>query len=188
MLETHAIRAVPPCEASPLFNMTIGGETYHDLPHTAPYSEKGATMAKLSVREAAKRFDVSRPTLVKHLKNGKISGEPLTNGGWLIDPAEMIRAGYAARLSAVNEPSTLPGKITITATSGLSNHKTENNHLAENLNAKLAATLADLEKERILRSAAEQLAAERAAHIEDLRRMLPAPQTKAGRRSGWWPW
>ena len=39
-------------------------------------------MAKLSVREAAKRFDVSRPTLVKHLKSGKISGEALTGGAW----------------------------------------------------------------------------------------------------------
>ena len=34
--------------------------------------------------------------------------------------------------------------------------------------------------------AAETLAEERAAHIEDLRRMLPAPE--AGQRKRWWPW
>ena len=142
-------------------------------------------MAKLSVREAAKRFDVSRPTLVKHLKSGKISGEALTGGGWLIDPAEMVRAGYAARLSVVNEPETLPGRLTTIAPSASANFTTENKALAADLNAELAAARADLEKERILRSAAEALAAERAAHIEDLRRMLPAPEAKAKR--GWWP-
>jgi excisionase family DNA binding protein len=142
-------------------------------------------VAKLSVREAAKRFDVSRPTLVKHLKSGKISGEALTGGGWLIDPAEMVRAGYAARLSVVNEPEPLQGRLTTIAPSASANFTTENKALAADLNAELAAARADLEKERILRSAAEALAAERAAHIEDLRRMLPAPAAKAKR--GWWP-
>lgn len=31
-------------------------------------------MVKVSISEAAKRFDVSRPTLLKHLKSGRISG------------------------------------------------------------------------------------------------------------------
>ena len=74
-----------------------------------------ATGAKLSVREAAKRFDVSRPTLVKHLKSGKLSGEPVDGGGWLIDPSEMVRAGYPARAGVVNEPDSVPVKVTTIA-------------------------------------------------------------------------
>lgn len=34
-------------------------------------------MAKLSVRAAAAQFEVSRPTLTKWLKGGKITGEKL---------------------------------------------------------------------------------------------------------------
>lgn len=68
-------------------------------------------MAKLSVRAAAAQFDVSRPTLTKWLKSGKISGErqsPEDGGGWLIDPAELIRAGVKARSEHKAEPVTCP--------------------------------------------------------------------------------
>lgn len=51
--------------------------------------------------------------------------------------------------------------------------------------AELSALKADLVAERIRREAAETLAAERLAHIEDLRRMLPGPDAKPRR---WWPW
>ncbi|MBC7739545.1 MAG: helix-turn-helix domain-containing protein, partial [Candidatus Saccharibacteria bacterium] len=69
-------------------------------PILPPFTDAGANVVKLSVREAAKRFNVSRPTLVKRLKIGQLSGEPVTGGGWLIDPAELIRAGYVARVEA----------------------------------------------------------------------------------------
>lgn len=134
-------------------------------------------MAKLSVREAAKRFDVSRPTLVKRLKSGQLSGEPVTGGGWLIDPAELIRAGYVARGDG--------GQV----------HHGKNQELtgiAGGLpvkgDAEIAALRAELEQERIRRAAAEVLAEERARHIEDLRRMLPAPDAGPARKRGWWRW
>ncbi len=131
-------------------------------------------MAKLSVREAAKRFDVSRPTLVKRLKSGQLSGEPVTGGGWLIDPAELIRAGYVAR--GDGGPVDRGDKIEL---SGVASP------LPGAADAEVAGLKAALEAERIRRAAAEVLAAERLQHIEDLRRMLPAPEAKPRR---WWPW
>jgi excisionase family DNA binding protein len=132
-------------------------------------------VVKLSVREAAKRFDVSRPTLVKHLKSGKLSGEPVDGGGWLIDSAEMVRAGYKARVEVVNPAATVPGNLTTIASPAVVND-----------GAEIAALKAALAQAETRATVAEALATERAAHIEDLRRMLPAPDAKPKR--SWWPW
>lgn len=56
-------------------------------------------MANLSLREAVKHFDVSRPTLQKALKSGKISGVQDGQGHWTIDPAELTRIYRPRRLS-----------------------------------------------------------------------------------------
>jgi excisionase family DNA binding protein len=131
-------------------------------------------VGKLSVREAAKRFNVSRPTLVKRLKGGQLSGEPVTGGGWLIDPAELIRAGYAARADAGQLAPAGKDQLTMIASP-----------LPGVGGAELVALQSALEAERIRREAAEALAEERLQHIQDLRRMLPAPDAKPRR---WWPW
>lgn len=132
-------------------------------------------MAKLSVREAAKRFEVSRPTLVKHLKSGKLSGDPVDGGRWLIDPSEMVRAGYPARAEVVKLVDDVPVKVTTIAPPVMVNDG------AEVVALKVALAVAESRA-----TVAEALAVERAAHIEDLRRMLPAPSTKSKR--GWWRW
>lgn len=139
-------------------------------------------MAKLSVRATAAQFEVSRPTLTKWLKNGKISGERLPKedgGGWLIDSAELARAGVKPRSApepeAVNAESQNSGELTGFAIG-----------LPGNNDAEVSALKAALELEKAKREAAEGLAEERARHIEDLRRMLPAPDAKPRRR--WWPW
>ena len=136
-------------------------------------------MDKLSIREAARRFEVSRPTLVTWLKKGKISGDPQPGGGWLIDPSELIRAGVKARPGEVEAlvKSPDPEPVNLTRFAG---------GVPVNIDAEVAALRAELEQERILRASAESLAAERAQHIEDLRRMLPPPDAKPRRR--WWPW
>jgi excisionase family DNA binding protein len=131
-------------------------------------------VVKLSVREAAKRFNVSRPTLVKRLKSGQLSGEPVTGGGWLIDPAELIRAGYLARADAGQLAGGGEGAFPGVAPP-----------LPAAAGDELATLKAALDVERIRREAAEALAAERLQHIDDLRRMLPAPDAKPRR---WWPW
>jgi excisionase family DNA binding protein len=135
-------------------------------------------MAKVSVREAARRYDVSRPTLAKHIKEGKISAERQGGEGWLIDTAELARV-YSPRAGAGGQG----GKVEPVKLSSA----------AAPLPGDVAMRIAELEKALALaeagKLAAEALAEERARHIEDLRRMLPAPDAAPGtRKRGWWPW
>lgn len=109
-------------------------------------------MANFSIREAVKHFDVSRPTLTKALNSGKISGVQNGKGEWSIDPSEVARL-YRARV-------TLP-------VAGMANVTTTNTSENNGLEARVKALEEAL-------SAARALAEERAAHINDLRRLLPA--------------
>lgn len=131
-------------------------------------------MANLSLREAVKHFDVSRPTLQKALKSGKISGVQDGQGRWTIDPADLARV-YSARESlSAKLDHQLPAKLT-----------TENTPLAREIEA-LKLRLSEAEQRAAV---AEALAAERGQHLEDLRRLLPPPapnSTSQGRV--WWPW
>ena len=129
-------------------------------------------MANLSLREAAKYFNVSRPTLQKALKSGKISGVQDGKGVWTIDPAELARVYQPRKLSLDNPANTLPD-----------NFSTENTSLPGQVEA-LKEQLADAERRAAV---AEALAEERAKHIVDLRRMLPAPEAAQSRRR-WWSW
>lgn len=54
--------------------------------------------------------------------------------------------------------------------------------LPVNAESELKALQAELEIERARREAAEAIAEERGRHIEDLRRLLPAPQAPAERK------
>lgn len=54
---------------------------------------------KISLRQAVERFNVSRPTLTKALKSGKISGEKDDSGAWSVEPSELARL-YEPRLTA----------------------------------------------------------------------------------------
>lgn len=133
-------------------------------------------MGKLSLREAVKRFDVSRPTLLKALKSGKVSAAKNEQGNWEIDPAELARV-FQGRTST--EPlETAPSPQDFIGVSHPSSAQHE---------ARLVALEAELEKERSRRVAAETIAEERGRHLEDLRRLLPAPERIKTRR-GWWPW
>lgn len=48
-------------------------------------------MGKVSVREAVKHYQVSRPTLMKNLKEGKLSANKDGQGTWEIDQSELTR-------------------------------------------------------------------------------------------------
>ncbi len=48
-------------------------------------------MPSITLRKAVEEFDVSRPTLTKALKSGKISGEKDGKGVWRVDPSELSR-------------------------------------------------------------------------------------------------
>ena len=133
-------------------------------------------MGKMSLREAVKHFDVSRPTLQKALKSGKVSGVQDGKGQWQVDPSELARVYQARSADAGEVEKTLPGNLS-----------TKNRGLPSSVDAEVSALRAELEQERIRRGAAEALAEERARHIDDLRRLLPAPGAKPqGKR--WWQW
>lgn len=127
---------------------------------------------KLSIREAVKHFDVSRPTLHKALKSGKISGVQDGQGTWTIDPSEMARV-YQPRL---DKPAALGSQEQ-------DELSIRNTPLPGQVEA-LKEQLANAEKRAAV---AEAQAEERGKHIDDLRRMLPAPEVTQARRR-WWPW
>ena len=122
-------------------------------------------MGKLSLREAVKHFDVSRPTLQKALKNGKLSVVQNGKGHWTIDPAEMARV-YQPR-------SALPDKVEKALPGNFTNVNTPLDGEVNVLKSALALAEARAD-------AAEKLAQERAERIEDLRRMLPPPVSAGG--------
>ncbi len=145
-------------------------------------------MANLSIREAVKHFDVSRPTLTKALKSGKIAGVQDGQGQWHIDPSELARIYKTRKPEAVNAVSDEPGNLSIANTPLAAEVEVLRERLAQ---AEQRAAVAEAEK-RILADLAE----ERARHLDDLRRMLtppttpptpePAPAPIPTRRR-WWP-
>lgn len=118
-------------------------------------------MAKLSISAAAKIYDVSRPTLLKHLNKGKISGEKVTDKGWQIDTAELARV-YEVRLA--------PGEVRLPQ--ALS-------PVANGLEADLKAEIEQLKRDLAV---AEALAEDRKRLLDQSLKLLEAPK---GRR--WWP-
>lgn len=108
-------------------------------------------MARLSINEAAKRFDVSRPTLLKHLKAGQISGEKVDGKGWQIDGSELARV-YQPR-----------------ATAGLPELASVANDLAADLRA-------ENERLRIALAVAEALAEDRKRLLDETLKLLPKPE------------
>lgn len=137
-------------------------------------------MANLSIREAVKHYQVSRPTLTKALKSGKVSGTQDGQGKWSIDPSELARV-YQPRLAALDTPE--PPRFG----QPVGNFATQNTSVQSELEG-LRAQLAEIElraaKAETRADAAELLAKERAERIEDLRRMLPPPEASGKRR--WW--
>lgn len=108
-------------------------------------------MARLSINEAAKRFDVSRPTLLKHLKSGQISGEKVDGKGWQIDISELARV-YQPR-----------------ATAGLPELASVANDLTADLRA-------ENERLRIALAVAEALAEDRKRLLDETLKLLPKPE------------
>ena len=136
-------------------------------------------MANLSIREAVKHYQVSRPTLTKALKSGKVSGNQDGQGTWSIDPSELARV-YQPRPSTQNVPDhDLHGQVGKVLTTSNTSEKTE----FEQLRTQLAELELRAVKAETRADAAELLAQERADRIDDLRRMLPAPEQVKKR---WW--
>lgn len=73
-------------------------------------------MANVSIREAVKFYQVSRPTLSKSLKNGIISGKKDDKGQWQIDPTELARVYQPRKVEPEHSGQLLPGNLTASNT------------------------------------------------------------------------
>lgn len=138
-------------------------------------------MVNLSIREAVKHYQVSRPTLTKALKLGKISGTQDGRGKWSIDPSEMARV-YRPRQIIPNDYD--PTQLDKISENLVVPSATDQSQL-KILHAQLAEIELRAEKAEARANAAELLAKERAERIEDLRRMLPV-QDQPKKRHWWW--
>lgn len=137
-------------------------------------------MENLSIREAVKHYNVSRPTLTKALKSGKISGTQDDQGKWSIDPSELARV-YQPRSAPLNRGGPVkPGH----PEDNLSTLNIPDSGELDRLRTQLAEVELRAVKAETRADAAELLAKERAERIEDLRRMLPSPSEQRKRR--WW--
>jgi len=128
-------------------------------------------MPKLSPRDAVRLYRVSRATLTKALSDGKISAEKTDAGHWQIDPAELARV-YAPRAPQKAVSRASPDQVSRDEPgqrAGLD---------AADLAARLARAEAALDAEREKVDLLQR-------NLDDLRRMLPAPDAM---RRRWWPW
>lgn len=128
-------------------------------------------MPELSPRDAVKIYQVSRATLMRALSSGTISAKKTDAGHWRIDTAELARV-YEPRPSS----RTRPNRTEIPPDPLLDrNAKPDDQDIAVRLARAEAALDAEREKTAMLER-----------HLDDVRRMLPPPDTKPRRR--WWSW
>ncbi len=128
-------------------------------------------MPKLSPRDAVKVYQVSRATLMNALSDGTISAEKTDAGHWRIDPAELARV-YQPRAPQKAVSRAKPDQVSRDEP----DQKTASD--AADMAARLARAEAALDAER------EKVALLQ-HNLDDLRRMLPPPDTKP--RRSWWP-
>ena len=129
-------------------------------------------MPKLSPRDAVKVYQVSRATLTKALSDGKISADKTGAGHWLIDASELARV-YAPRSPQKAVSRASPGQVSRNEPG----QSTGPN--AADLAVRLARAETALDAEREKNALLQR-------HLDDVRRMLPAPDAAPKRR--WWPW
>ena len=62
-------------------------------------------MPGLSLREAAKEVNVSKSTILRAVRNGRLSAARTDNGGYSIDPAELFRVYEPRTVASTPERS-----------------------------------------------------------------------------------
>ncbi len=129
-------------------------------------------MPKLSPRDAVKVYQVSRATLTKALSDGKISAEKTDAGHWLIDASELARV-YAPRASQKAVSRTSPSQVSRDEPGKRAGPD------AADMALRLARAEAALDAEREKNALLQR-------HLDDVRRMLPAPD--AAPKSRRWLW
>lgn len=128
-------------------------------------------MHKLSPRDAVKVYQVSRATLMRALLDGTISADKTDKGHWRIDPAELARV-YSPRASQAASSRAMPDQIG-------RDEPAQKATMDHDLAARLARAEVELAAEREKTALLQR-------HLDDVRRMLPPPDSTPRRR--WWPW
>jgi hypothetical protein len=135
-------------------------------------------MPKLSPRDVVKLYQVSRATLMKALSDGTISAEKTDAGHWRIDPAELRRV-YSPRLSQAAVGRTKPDQVS-------RSEPDQKADVGHDISTRLAVAEAALDAEREKSALLQR-------HLDDVRRMLPPPESAGGpamrkKPRSWWPW
>jgi hypothetical protein len=133
---------------------------------------------KLSPRDAVKVYQVSRATLTKALSDGTISAEKTDAGHWRIDPAELRRV-YSPRVSQAAVSRTEPDQVNRSEP----DQKADAGH---DISVRLAIAEAALDAEREKTALLQR-------HLDDVRRMLPPPESPVDpairkKPRSWWSW
>ncbi len=142
-------------------------------------------MPLLTVRQAAQHVGITRQTMFRHIKQGKVSATVAHDGDLRVDTAELLRV-YGALQSPVESPSVAsPGKRQSHPTAETAAHQAEIERMQDQL--ALAYERLDLAKERIeeLRQRAQELVIERDRFlviVERQSRLLSPPKAKKGKR------
>lgn len=130
----------------------------------------------LSLAAAARECRVSRPTLQRAIKAGKLPGASQNSRGhWEIPIPDLLAAGFD-----IAKPA--PPEQAVQSVQHASMASDSEEHAR--LHARISDLEAALDRERSARAAAEALANERSARIEDLKAQIPPREIEGGKRRG----
>lgn len=117
------------------------------------------TMSKLSLKQTAEFAGTTKPTILKHMAKGRVSGEKDDNGQWWFDMAELVRA-YGE-----------PGSRNTSSNGSLSSRNPQD--LQQDIPAETVAELATLRTRlQAMEQERERERRDKEATIEDLRTRL----------------
>jgi len=117
-------------------------------------------MSKLSLKQAAEFAGVTKPTVLKHIKAGRVSAQKDTEGRWWFDVAELVRV--YGEPEARNDFGTGSGNIPVTSW----NHPSFQQEIA------VQQLLVELRRQL------EEQKAERERERDELRRLLEREQDR----------
>ena len=117
-------------------------------------------MSKLSLKQAAEFAGVTKPTVLKHIKAGRVSAQKDTEGRWWFDVAELVRV--YGEPEARNDFGTVSGNISVTSW----------NHPSFQQETAVQQLLVELRRQL------EEQKAERERERDDLRRLLEREQDR----------
>lgn len=151
-------------------------------------------MALISISKAAKTFEVSRPTLAKALKEGRITGEKTEKDGsetWQIDTAELSRIYKLRNPDPVKVSSQDPAIAPPLSTSKSPNNGPLQDEVITALQSELQAlrterdALRDGKAEAERREAAAQAVADERKRILDGLKLIPKPDNEVPQKGLW---